>query len=56
MFIYEKGKKVGYDILFGKNGFLSFVSSKDKSKMIKEIKKQGYTKNQILIKRREKQL
>lgn len=52
-FTYDRGKKVGYDIVFGKHGFLSFVSSKDKSRIIKEIKQQGYTKNQILVHRRE---
>jgi hypothetical protein len=51
-FEYNRGKKVGYDISFG-SFYLSFVSSKDKSRIIKEIKERGYKASEITIKRRE---
>lgn len=51
-FHYDRGKKVGYDISFG-DFKLSFVSSKDKSRIIKEIKEQCYSKDEITIERRE---
>jgi len=43
---YNRGKKVGYDIHFG-NFTLFFVSAKDKSRIIKEIKQSGYGKEDI---------
>lgn len=51
-FTYNRGKKVGYDISFG-SITLSFVSAKDKPRIIKEIKEQGYKTSEITIKRRE---
>ncbi|KAB7889574.1 hypothetical protein [Poseidonibacter ostreae] len=51
-FHYDRGQKVGYDISFG-SVRLSFVSSKDKARIIKEIKSSGYSKDEITIERRE---
>lgn len=51
-FEYNRGKKVGFDISFG-SVVLSFVSSKDKARIIKEIKEKGYKTSEITIKRRE---
>jgi len=49
---YDRGVRVGYNISFG-NIFLPFVSSKDKNRIIKEIQKSGYSKNDIEITRVE---
>lgn len=51
-FHYNRGKKVGYDISFG-SVLLSFVSSKDKSRIIKEIKEAGYKASEITVTKRE---
>ncbi len=51
-FKYDRGAKVGYNISFG-SVLLSFVSSKDKSRIIKEIKESGYKRSEITIERRE---
>lgn len=52
-FHYNRGKKVGYDIKFGSVLLSSFVSSKDKSRIIKEIKEAGYKASEITITKRE---
>jgi mevalonate pyrophosphate decarboxylase len=51
-FNYDRGKRVGYDISFG-SIILFFVSSKDKNRIIREIKKSGYKEEEIEIKRVE---
>lgn len=53
---YNIGKRVGYNISFSnKNGTFTLcnVSSKDKSRIIKEIKQDGYSKEEITIERVE---
>ncbi len=48
---YDEGKKVGYNISFG-NIILWNVSSKDKSRIIREIKRDtGLSEDEIEIKR-----
>ncbi len=49
---YDRGVRVGYDISFGRVR-LSFVSSKDKGRIIREIKQSGYTTDEIDIERVE---
>jgi len=49
-YTYDRGVRVGYNISFG-NCMLSFVSSKDKARIIREIKQMGYTKDEIEIER-----
>lgn len=51
-FNYDRGKRVGYDISFG-SIILFFVSSKDKNRIIREIKKSGYKEEEIKIERVE---
>lgn len=51
-FTYNRGKKSGYDISFG-NTLLSFVAAKDKQRIVREIKKNGYTEDEIKIEKRE---
>jgi len=50
---YDRGVRVGYNISFGKI-LLSNVSSKDKSRIVKEIKESGYLREDIEITRIEK--
>lgn len=55
-FYFNEGKRVGYNISFtNKNGtfILWNVSSKDKSRIIKEIKEDGYKKEEITVERVE---
>lgn len=55
-FYFNEGKRVGYDISFSnKNGtfVLYNVSSKDKARVIREIIKDGYKRDEIKIERRE---
>jgi hypothetical protein len=49
---YNQGVRVGYDIRFGRFTLWN-VSSKDKSRIIKEIKQSGYSKDEITIERVE---
>ena len=49
---YDRGVKVSYNISFG-DYVLHEVSSKDKSRIVAEIKKAGYSKDEILIERVE---
>ncbi|BFU77281.1 hypothetical protein ALC152_04960 [Arcobacter sp. 15-2] len=51
-FSYDRGKRVGYDISFG-DFTISFVSSKDKARIIREIKERGYKRSEITVERRE---
>lgn len=51
-FTYDRGVKVGYNIEFG-SVILFEVSSKDKNRIISEIKKSGYSENEISIERVE---
>lgn len=47
---YDRGVRVGYDISFP-NGRLSFVSSKDKSRIVAELKQAGWSKDEIEVER-----
>jgi len=49
---YDRGVRVGYDISFGRVR-LSFVSSKDKGRIIREIKESGWKRNEIGVERVE---
>jgi len=49
---YNRGVRVGYDISFPK-GMISFVSSKDKSRIISELKQAGWSKDEIEVERVE---
>lgn len=51
-YCYDRGIRVGYNISFG-DFVLYEVSSKDKSRIVSEIKKAGYSKNEISIERVE---
>ncbi len=47
-FTYDRGVRVGYNIEFG-SIILFEVSSKDKNRIVFEIKKSGYSKNEISV-------
>jgi hypothetical protein len=49
---YDMGVRVGYNISFG-SVRLSNVSSKDKSRIIREIKEAGWKKSDIAVEREE---
>lgn len=49
---YDRGVKVGYNISFG-GIILHEVSSKDKARIVREIKQAGYMRDEISIKRVE---
>ena len=51
-FTYNRGSRVGYNIEFGKI-ILFEVSSKDKNRIVSEIQKSGYSKEDISIERVE---
>ena len=51
-YTYNRGVRVGYNIQFG-NIILFEVSSKDKNRIVSEVKKSGYSKDEIDIERVE---
>lgn len=51
-YTYNRGVRVGYNIQFG-NIILFEVSSKDKNRIVSEVKKSGYSKDEIDMERVE---
>ena len=49
---YDRGVRVGYDITFGRVR-LSYVSAKDKGRIIREIKESGWARHEIIVERVE---
>lgn len=55
-YYFNQGKRVGYDITFSNSHgtfVLYNVSSKDKARVIREIIKDGYTRDEITVERKE---
>ncbi len=55
-FYFNEGKRVRYDITFSnRNGtfVLRNVSSRDKARIVREIIKDGYKREEITVERRE---
>lgn len=49
---YNVGKRIGYNISF--NNFILYnVSASDKARIIAEIKRAGYSKNEIFVEKIE---
>ena len=54
-FHYDMGKRVGYDISFGRV-YLSNVSLKDKARIVREAKQAGHISKNIKIERVENEV